>query len=126
MRRIDWPFWLVGLLSAVIGACVSTELVFAQEKPAALSRELALEADLEVERTRVNQLTVRLQALEAQVRGLNATIDALLQLHAQPVAAAVDERRKPLIEKLVKALGGDPTTQTYDFDTKVLKAKESK
>ena len=84
--------------------------VWAQDKPAELPRELALE--IELQRTK----EALMQARADLARALNER----LALEAQLVTLQLQSARGALVEKAVKALGGVPACDGFDLERAML------
>lgn len=116
--------------SLVLALLLLTALpVFAQDKKETDPKDAAiaaLGADLLSAQKESVQLRVQLKATQLQLEGVTRTLDASLQADAQVANGVFAQQQTALNERLVKALGGDPAKQMFDFEAKALKSKEEK
>ncbi len=82
--------------------------------------ELTSEQKLEAENFKLRVQVVQLQAQLAKVQ------NELLDRESRLASVSLSAEQAQLAEKFVKALGGDPEKDAFDWETKTLKAKDSK
>lgn len=109
----------------VLALLVGTGLQ-AQDQAQELTRELTLERDLALAKIALRRLETECAASQVQLEALSQALNAVLARRAREVGAALDVELKPIEDRLVRALGGDPGKgDRYDWSAQGLKRGES-